>query len=334
MGKVLGVDVGTSNTRMFVKGKGLRVREPSVVCVEGMDRRVKAAGNLAKQMLGKTPGQLTTVRPIRGGAITDFEMCAKMLEHFVRRECGATILSRPQIIIAVPSGATSVDRRNFEDVALESGAKNVGVVSISVAAAIGAGVSIAEPMGKMIVDIGGGTTEATVLSLGGVVVSGSIKVGGDNFDQAIVQYLKNRHAIVISDTAAENLKRTVGSLYPEGDGAPVEVRGRRLGGGAPIVLAVTPAEIREALLPQASQIIDCIRSTLERTPPELCADIYDNGIVFTGGTAAIRGLARFVQSRTGLKATVAQNPHEAVINGIGKIIEQGDQYGAVSISLR
>lgn len=322
--KHLGIDLGTANTLVYAKGKGIVLREPSVVAVEKHENRVLAVGRDAREMLGKTPGVITAYRPLKGGVIADFEVTANMLHQFFLKTCGTLILNRPKVIVCVPYGVTDVEKRAFEDSVLEAGAKSVALIDEPIAAAIGAGLRIGGAKGTMVVDIGGGTTEVAVMSLGGLVLASSLRVGGDSIDNAIVSYMKRKYNVLIGNMTAETLKKSIGSVDPSTDVGALEIRGRNLISGLPATLSISSAELREAMSEQILGILECIKSTLEKTPPELSADIYDNGIRLTGGGAQVRGLDKLITSTTGVSTYVAPKPLESVIGGIGAIIEKGD----------
>lgn len=321
MSKNIGIDLGTSNTLIYAKGKGVVLREPSVVAVEARSGKVLAAGSEAKLMLGKTPGSIRAVHPLKDGVIADFNVAAKMMHSFLRRVSGNTLFSLPRVIICNPYGATEVEQRAVEDMTLEAGARSVALIEEPVAAAIGSGLRVADVRGSMIVDIGGGTTEVAVLSSGGIVLANSRRVAGDNIDESITAYIKKKYNVLIGDTTAEALKKGIGSALPEADRGVMELRGRNLSNGLPAVLTVSSAEIREAMKEDISHILEAIKSTLEATPPELSSDIFDTGIMMTGGGALIPGLALLVSRMTGIRVMVSKNPLDAVAVGIGKVID-------------
>ncbi len=321
MSKNIGIDLGTSNTLIYAKGKGVVLREPSVVAVEARSGKVLAAGSEAKLMLGKTPGSIRAVHPLKDGVIADFNVAAKMMHSFLRRVSGNTLFSLPRVIICNPYGATEVEQRAVEDMTLEAGARSVALIEEPVAAAIGSGLRVADVRGSMIVDIGGGTTEVAVLSSGGIVLANSRRVAGDNIDESITAYIKKKYNVLIGDTTAEALKKGIGSALPEADRGVMELRGRNLSNGLPAVLTVSSAEIREAMKEDISHILEAIKTTLEATPPELSSDIFDTGIMMTGGGALIPGLALLVSRMTGIRVMVSKNPLDAVAVGIGKVID-------------
>ncbi len=329
MGKSIGIDLGTANTIVYVKGKGIVLREPSVVAAEARSRRVVAVGNEAKLMLGKTPGSITAMRPLKDGVIAEFDVTAAMLHHFFNRVAGNALFSRPRVIICIPYGVTEVEKRAVQDVTLEAGAQSVALIEEPIAAAIGSGLKVAGAQGSMIVDIGGGTTEVAVTSLGGIVLSTSLRSAGDELDEAIIAYMKRKHNILIGEMTAEMLKKNIGSVYPQSDRGSMVIRGRNLLNGLPATISVTSAEIREAMSEEISHIIDCIRTTLENTPPELASDIYDNGIMLAGGGALLSGLDMLVSRVTGIRTTVAKSPLDCVAVGIGHVIESVSELSGI-----
>ena len=330
MGKSIGIDLGTANTLVYVKGRGIVLREPSVVAVEARTRRVVAVGNEAKLMLGKTPGSITAMRPLKDGVIAEFDITAAMLHHFFDKVSGSSIFSRPRVIICIPYGVTEVEKRAVEDVTLEAGAQSVALIEEPIAAAIGSGLKVEGAQGSMIVDIGGGTTEVAVLSLGGIVLSSSLRSAGDELDEAIIAYMKRKHNILIGEMTAEMLKKNIGSVYPQADRGSMVIRGRNLLNGLPATISVSSAEIREAMSEEISHIIDCIRTTLENTPPELSSDIYDNGIMLAGGGALLAGLDTLISRMTGgIRTTVAKSPLDCVAVGIGHVIESVGELGGI-----
>ncbi|MBR2847896.1 MAG: rod shape-determining protein [Clostridia bacterium] len=335
MGKSIGIDLGTANTIVYVKGKGIVLREPSVVAVEARTRRVVAVGNEAKLMLGKTPGSITAMRPLKDGVIAEFDVTASMLHHFFNRAAGNSLFSRPRVIICIPYGVTEVEKRAVQDVTLEAGAQSVALIEEPIAAAIGSGLKVGNAQGCMIVDIGGGTTEVAVISLGGIVLSTSLRSAGDELDEAIIAYMKREHNILIGEMTAEMLKKNIGSVHPQTDRGTMVVRGRNLLNGLPATIAVSSAEIRKAMAEEVAHIIECIRTTLENTPPELASDIYDNGIMLAGGGALLNGLDLLISQVTGIRTTVAKSPLDCVAFGIGHVIESmGELSGIVTFRSR
>ena len=306
---------------MYARAKGIILREPSVVAVEARSGKVVAVGSEAKLMLGKTPGSIRAVHPLKDGVIADFGVAAKMMHDFFRRVSGNTLFSLPRVVVCNPYGATEVEQRAVEDMTLEAGARSVALIEEPVAAAIGSGLRVADVRGNMVVDIGGGTTEVAVISSGGIVLATSLRSAGDEIDEAITSYIKRKYNVLIGDSTAEMLKKTIGSAIPETARGTMEVRGRNLLNGLPAVITVNSGEVREAMGEQISRILDCIRATLEATPPELSSDIYDTGIMMTGGGAMIPGLAQLVSRITGIRVMVSKNPMDAVAIGIGRVID-------------
>ncbi len=329
--KSIGIDLGTANTIVYLKGRGIILREPSVVAIDQRGRHVVAVGSEAKLMLGKTPGSISALRPLKNGVIAEFDATAAMLRHFFKKVSGNTLMSRPKVIICIPYGVTEVEKRAVEDVTLEAGAQSVALIEEPVAAAIGSGLRVEDARGSMIVDIGGGTTEVAVLSLGGIVLSTSLRTAGDELDEAISSYIKRKYNVLIGDVTAEALKKRIGSVHPSFDKGTMEVRGRNLMNGLPAIINVTSAEIRESMADEIRSIIESIRVTLENTPPELSSDIYDSGIVLSGGGALLPGLDLLVSRITGIRTVVAKNPLDCVAIGIGRVIESvGELSGVVN----
>lgn len=325
--KSIGIDLGTANTLVYVKGRGVALREPSVVAVEAKNRRVVAVGNEAKLMLGKTPGSIVAMRPLKDGVIAEFDITAAMLRHYFKKVSGNTLFSRPKVIICIPYGVTEVERRAVEDVTLEAGAQSVALIEEPIAAAIGSGLRVDDARGCMIVDIGGGTTEVAVLSLGGIVLSKSLRIAGDELDEAIIAYIKRKHNILIGDVTAELLKKRIGSVHPAADRGAMTIQGRNLINGLPATIAVSSAEIREAMSDQIEHIVESIRTTLENTPPELASDIYDTGIMLCGGGALLAGLPLLLSRITGIRVVIAKAPIDSVAIGLGRIIESEGRLG-------
>ena len=326
--KDIGIDLGTANTLVFMKGKGIVLREPSVVAVDVRTDTVLAVGTRAKEMIGKTPGSIVAVRPLKDGVIADFDITATMLKHFIKKATkNNSGFGRPRIVVCIPSGVTEVERRAVEDAARQAGSSSVELIEEPMAAAIGAGLPIAEPTGSMVVDIGGGTSEVAVISLGDIVTSCSVRIAGDKFDEAIVTYVRKKYNLLIGDRTAEDTKLRIGSAYPiEGlEDAMVEVKGRNLLDGLPKNIVLTTPEIREALLEPLLSIIDAVKNTLEKTPPELAADIIDHGIMLTGGGALLNGLDLLMAEQTGMPVHVADNPLDCVVDGTGKRLEMAPE---------
>ena len=320
----IGIDLGTANTLVFMKGKGIVMREPSVVAVDVRSDTVLAVGTKAKDMIGRTPGSIVAVRPLKDGVIADFDITATMLKHFIKKVLKNNGgFGRPRIVVCIPSGVTEVERRAVEDAARQAGSSNVELIEEPMAAAIGAGLPVAEPTGSMVVDIGGGTSEVAVISLGDIVTSCSVRVAGDKFDDAIVSYIRRKFNLLIGERSAEDIKLRIGSAYPlEGlEDAIIEVKGRNLLDGLPKNITLTTAEVREALMDPLMAIIDAVKNTLEKTPPELAADIIDHGIMLTGGGALLNGIDLLMSEQTGMPVHIAENPLDCVVDGTGKRLE-------------
>ena len=319
--KDIGIDLGTANTLVFMKGKGIVMREPSVVAVDVRTDTVLAVGAAAKEMIGRTPGSIVAVRPLKDGVIADFDITATMLKHFIRQTVKSSIFSKPKVIVCIPSGVTDVERRAVEDTARQAGAGDVKLIEEPMAAAIGAGLPVFEPTGSLVVDIGGGTSEVAMISLGDIVTACSVRVAGDKFDESIIQYVKKKYNLLIGERTAEEIKIKIGSAYPyEGEG-DMQIKGRNLVDGLPKNVVISAAEVRDALADPLSVIVEAIRSTLEKTPPELSADIIDHGIMLTGGGALLRGLDFLVAQETNMPVHVAERPLDCVAEGTGKRLE-------------
>lgn len=319
--KDIGIDLGTANTLVFMRGKGIIMREPSVVAVDTKTDTVRCVGQEAKQVIGRTPGSIVAVRPLKDGVIADFDITTSMLKLFIKRACGAAVLFRPRIVICIPSGVTEVERRAVREAAEHAGARSVMIIEEPMAAAIGAGLPIEEPTGNMVVDIGGGTSEVAVISLGGIVAARSIRIGGDEFDSAIIAFIKRKYNLLIGERTAEQVKINIGSAYPMEEETSMDIKGRNLVDGLPKNISISSEEIREALSESVSLIIDAIKETLELTPPELAADIIDRGITLTGGGALLRGLSQLIQKETGIDVHVAENPLDCVAAGAGSVLD-------------
>jgi len=327
----LAIDLGTANTLVYARNKGIVVREPSVVVINTVTNRIEAVGGEAKEMLGRTPGNIKSVRPMKDGVIADFEVTERMLEYFIKKAHGRKMYVHPRIVIGVPSEITQVEKRAVRDSAMRAGASEVFLVEQAMMAAIGAGLPITEPSGNMIVDIGGGTTDVAVISLAGTVYSRSVRVAGNEMDDGIIQYLKRKYSLLIGERTAERVKVEVGSAYPLKEEIQVEIKGRDLIEGVPKTLATTDEEIREALAEPVSTIVEAVKSALERTPPELSADIMDKGIVLSGGGAMLRGLDQRLRNETGLPVVIAEDPLSSVVLGTGKVLEDINLLRKVSI---
>ena len=314
----IGIDLGTASILVYIKGKGVVLKEPSVVAFDRDTNKIKAIGEEARLMLGRTPGNIVAVRPLRQGVYTVTE---KMLKYFIQKAIGKRMLKKPRISVCVPSGVTEVEKKAVEDATLQAGAREVAIIEEPIAAAIGAGIDISRPCGNMIVDIGGGTTDIAVISLGGTVVSTSIKIAGDDFDEAIVRYMRKKHNLLIGERTAEDIKIKVGSAYPKAEVTTMNVRGRNLVTGLPKTVEVSSEETEEALREATSQIVEAVHSVLEKTPPELASDIADRGIVLTGGGSLLSGLEDLIEAKTGINTMTAEDPMTCVAIGTGKFIE-------------
>ncbi|MBR0567351.1 rod shape-determining protein [Azoarcus sp. L1K30] len=334
----LAIDLGTANTLIYVRGKGIVLDEPSVVAIrtEGgpnAKRTIQAVGHAAKQMLGKTPGNITAIRPMKDGVIADFVVTEQMIKQFIKKVHDSRLLSpSPRIIVCVPCGSTQVERRAIRDAALAAGASQVYLIEEPMAAAIGAGLPVSDALGSMVVDIGGGTTEVGVISLGGMVYAGSVRVGGDKFDDSIVNYIRRNYGMLIGDTTAENIKKEIGSAFPGSEVREMEVKGRNLAEGIPRSFTISSNEILEALTEPLNQIVSAVKIALEQTPPELGADIADRGMVLTGGGALLRDLDRLLMEETGLPVIVAEEPLTCVARGCGMALDKMDKLGSIFTS--
>ena len=322
----IGVDLGTANTLVCIKGKGIIMREPSVVAYDVRNDTVKAVGAEAKEMIGRTPGSIVAVRPLKDGVIADFDVTAAMLRGFIRRALKGSFFSRTRMLICVPAGVTEVESRAVFDAAKQAGATEIDLIEEPMAAAIGAGLPISEPAGSMIVDIGGGTSEVAIISLGDIVTAQSVRVAGDDMDEAIVSYIRKRHQVLIGERTAEQIKIELGSALPMDGEFSMEVKGRNQVDGLPKNITVTADEVRDALTEPLTQIIAAIKSTLEKTPPELASDIIDRGIVLTGGGALLRGIDELIASETGMPVRIAENPLDCVVLGTAKRLETAGSF--------
>jgi rod shape-determining protein MreB len=327
----LAIDLGTANTLVYAKGRGIVVSEPSIVAVNRVTGKVEAVGRDAKDMLGRTPGNIVAIRPMKDGVIADFEITEKMLSHFIHRAHNRSTLVRPRIVIGIPSEVTQVEKRAVKDSALKAKASEVYLVDQAMAAAIGAGLPITEPSGNMVVDIGGGTTDIAVISLAGIVYSKSVRVAGNEMDESLIQYIKKKYNLLVGERSAEQIKFEIGSAFPLDEPMTMEIKGRDLIEGIPKTLTVTDAEIREALQEPVSIIVNAVRVALERTPPELSADIVDRGIVLTGGGSLLRNLDRLLREETGLPVSVAEDPLSSVVLGTGKMLSDFDLPRKISL---
>ncbi len=322
----IGVDLGTANTLVCLKGKGIIMREPSVVAYDIRNDAVRAVGKEAKEMIGRTPGSIVAVRPLKDGVIADFDVTAAMLKRFVSVAMKGSFFSRVRMVVCIPSGVTEVESRAVVDAAKIAGASDIDLVEEPMAAAVGAGLPVGEATGNMIVDIGGGTSEVAVISLGDIVTAQSIRIAGDDFDEAIINYIRRKHNLIIGNRTAEQIKIDIGSAKPYEGETDVEIKGRNQVDGLPSNVVITSAEVRKAMADPISQIIDTIRVTLEKTPPELSADIIDRGITLTGGGALLRGLAELIAEETGIPVTVAPNPLDCVVLGTQKRLEDDEAF--------
>ncbi len=327
----LAIDLGTANTLVFAEGRGIVVREPSIVAVNKITNKVEAVGSAAKDMLGRTPGNIVAIRPMKDGVIADFEVTERMLDYFIKKAHGRSLFVRPKIVISVPSDITQVEKRAVKDSALQAGASEVFIVEQAMAAAIGAGLPITEPTGNMIVDIGGGTTDVAVISLAGIVYSKSVRVASNEMDEAIIQYIKRKYNLLIGERTAEAIKIEIGSAYPLDEPISMEIKGRDLVEGVPKTLTLTDAEVREALAETVGIILDAVRVALEKTPPELSADIMDKGIVLTGGGSMLKNLDRRLREETGLPVTTAEEPLSSVALGTGAMLADVDLLRKISL---
>ncbi|MBZ9685077.1 rod shape-determining protein [Clostridium estertheticum] len=325
IGTDMGIDLGTATVLVYIKGKGVILKEPSVVAIDRNNDKVLAVGEEARQMIGRTPGNIVAIRPMRDGVISDYDITEKMLKHFISKACGKRRLSAPRVVICVPCEATEVERRAVEDAGRNAGAKKVYLIEEPLAAAIGAGLDITRASGNMVIDIGGGTTDVAVISLGGMVVRESIKVAGDKFDDDIIKYIRRKHKLMIGERTAENLKINIGCAYKQDEETTMEIRGRDLITGLPKNLQVTSEEMREALSEAVNSIAECTHSVLEKTPPELSADIADKGIVMTGGGSLLKGLDKLIQEITKVPVYLAEDPVSCVALGTGKVLDYMDK---------
>ena len=334
-GKDIGIDLGTASILAFVRGKGVVLREPSVVAIDKNTGKLLKVGTDAQQMLGRTPGNIVAIRPLREGVISDYDMTERMLREFIRKVTSFRLF-KPRVIICVPSGITEVEERAVVDAGLQAGCRRVYLIEEPVAAAIGAGIDIAKPDGHMVVDIGGGTADIAVISLSGVVESASIKTAGDKFDEAVIKYIRRKHNVLIGERTAEELKMQIGCVFPPEEEKSVEIKGRSLMTGLPQVFTVTSSEMIEAFEEPSTRILEAIHSVLERTPPELVADISNNGIVMTGGGSLVQGFDKLIESHTGIETHVADDAISCVAYGTGKSLDSLDdmQDGTINLSRR
>jgi rod shape-determining protein MreB and related proteins len=332
--KDIGIDLGTANTLVHVKGRGIVLREPSVVAINKKTGEILAVGDSAKEMIGRTPGNIVAIRPMKDGVIADFDITQSMLKYFIRKAMSKGVFSKPRVVICVPSGVTEVEKRAVEEATLQAGAKEAYLIEEPMAAAIGANLPVEEPSGSMVVDIGGGTSEVAVISLGGIVTSKSLRVAGDELDEAIVHYIKKEYNLMIGERTAEEIKVKIGAAFPKPKDESLDIRGRDLITGLPKTLTITSTEIMEAIKEPINSIVDSIKYTLEKTPPELAADIMDRGIMLTGGGALLSGLDKLIKEETGMSVSIAENPLDCVVMGAGKVLEEIEVLKKVLISPR
>lgn len=331
----IGIDLGTANTFVYVKGKGVVLREPSVVAIQKMRDKdvILAVGEEAKQMIGRTPGNIVAIRPMKDGVIADFDVTHEMLRHFIGRAYRRNWFKRkPRVVVCVPSGVTAVEERAVKEATTQAGAREVHLVEEPMAAAIGAGLPVSEPNGSMIVDIGGGTTDVAIIALGGIVTHRSIRIGGDNMDEGIIHYIKRKYNLMIGDRTAEDVKVTIGSAMPEQEDKKMEIRGRDMVSGLPKTLELSAGEINAAMQDPIHTIVEAIKITLEKTPPELAADIMDRGIVMTGGGALLDGFDRLISQETGMPVVVAEDTLDCVVLGAGKVLKEMDLLKRISLN--
>ena len=321
LGTDIGIDLGTASILVYIKGQGTVLKEPSVVAIDKNTDKILAVGEEARSMLGRTPGNIIAIRPMREGVISDYHITEKMLKYFINKAVGRPLMRKPRIAICVPSNVTEVERRAVEDAAIQAGARQVYIIEEPIAAAIGAGIDIARACGSMVVDIGGGTTDVAVISLGGTVVCRSIKTAGDHFDEAIIRFMRKKHNILIGERSAEDLKMNIGTAFPRPTTANMEVRGRNLVSGLPKNITVTSEEMLEALQESVSAVVEAVHTVLEKTPPELASDIADRGIVMTGGGSLLYGLDKLLRDKTGINTIIAEEAVSCVAIGTGKYIE-------------
>ncbi|HHU48350.1 MAG: rod shape-determining protein [Caldicoprobacterales bacterium] len=330
----LGIDLGTANTLVQARGKGILLREPSVVAIRSDNKQVLAVGEEAKRMIGRTPGNIVAIRPMKDGVIADFDVTQEMLRYFIRKALPKFMPFHPRVVVCVPSGVTEVEKRAVDEATRSAGAKEAYLIEEPMAAAIGAGLPVQEPTGSMVVDIGGGTSEVAIISLGGIVTSRSIRVGGNKLDDAIISYIKKEYSLMIGERTAEEIKITIGSAFPRDQEDSMDIRGRDLITGLPKTLKITSTEVLEAMREPINSIVESIKLTLEKTPPELASDVMDKGIMLTGGGALLDGMDRLVQQETGMPVRIADNPLDCVVLGAGKALEEIETLKRVAISTK
>jgi rod shape-determining protein MreB len=324
LGRDMAVDLGTANTLVYVRGRGIVLNEPSVVAINTNTGKIVAVGIEAKRMIGRTPGNIVAVRPLKDGVIADFDVTERMLRYFIQKVHRRRHFAKPRIVVAVPSGITGVEQRAVKEAGYQAGARRVYIIEEPMAAAIGAGLPVHEPTGNMVVDIGGGTTEVAIISLGGIVTSQSIRVGGDELDQAIISYAKKEYSLMLGERTSEEIKMAIGSAYPFDDEPHAEIRGRDLVSGLPKTIVISAEEIRRAIEEPVALIVDTVKTTLDKCPPELAGDVMDRGIALTGGGALLRGLDERLRQETGMPVHLADNPLDSVVLGTGKCVEDFD----------
>jgi rod shape-determining protein MreB and related proteins len=334
LGRDMAVDLGTANTLVYVRGRGIVLNEPSVVALNTNNGQVVAVGVEAKRMIGRTPGNIVAVRPLKDGVIADFDVTERMLRYFIQKVHRRTRMAKPRIVVAVPSGITGVEQSAVKEAGHQAGARKVYIIEEPMAAAIGAGLPVNEPTGNMVVDIGGGTTEVAVISLGGIVTSQSIRIGGDEMDQAIITFGKKEHSLMLGERTAEEIKLALGSAFPHEDEPHAEIRGRDLVSGLPKTVVISAAEVRKAIDEPVTLIIDAVKTTLDKCPPELAGDVMDRGIALTGGGALLRGLDLRIREETGMPVHIADSPLESVVLGTGKCVEDFDTLRQVLVPER
>src|SRR5216117_2534405 len=332
LGRDMAVDLGTANTLVYVRGRGIVLNEPSVVAINTVNNAILAVGSEAKRMIGRTPSHIRAIRPLKDGVIADFDITKKMLRYFIQKVHLRKFMAKPRVVVCVPSGITGVEQRAVEEATISAGARAAYIIEEPMAAAIGAGLPIHEPAGNMVVDIGGGTTEVAIISLGGVVTSSSLRVGGDELDEAIVQHVKKEYSLLLGERTAEAIKLAIASVYPTPEELVAEIKGRDLVSGLPKTITISAEEVRRAVEEPVNASIDAIKTTLDRTPPELSADIMDRGIVLTGGGALLRGLDKRLRHETGMPVRISDTPLQAVVLGSGKCLEEFEVLQRVLVS--
>jgi rod shape-determining protein MreB and related proteins len=332
LGRDMAVDLGTANTLVYVRGRGIVLNEPSVVAINTKNGAILAVGAEAKRMIGRTPGHIVAIRPLKDGVIADFDVTEKMLRYFIQAVHRRRVLAKPRIVVCVPSGITGVEQRAVEEASVQAGARAAYIIEEPMAAAIGAGLPVHEPAGNMVVDIGGGTTEVAVISLGGIVTSQSIRIGGDELDESIISYIKKEYSLMLGERTSEEIKMAIGSAFPLSDEPHAEIRGRDLVSGLPKTIIVSAEEVRKAIEEPVNAVIDAVKNTLDRTPPELAADIMDKGIVLTGGGAKLKGLDERLKHETGMPIHITDDPLSSVAFGAGKCLEEFEALKKVLIS--